>query len=197
MQKRAIETRRNLLEAAVRIFAKKGLSGATVDEIALECGANKQRIYAYFGSKKGLFEAAILHIFEKVELFSRSTVAAAAASPENLTEILLRGFLDVHAMHPCFWRLLSWANLEGQDCMKTLERARKSENEALRKIFDQAMERGILKRTGFDTYLFTLLAVSYFYYSNRLTLSHTLGVNLSSAEWRKRLCDDLNGIFTS
>ena len=60
MQQRAVKTRQQILESAVRVFAEKGFSGATVDEIAEAAAVNKQRIYAYFGSKQGLFEAALL-----------------------------------------------------------------------------------------------------------------------------------------
>ena len=88
MQQRAIETKKKILEAAVAVFAQKGLTGATVDDIAEAGGVNKQRLYAYYGSKMGLFEAALLHVFQQVELFSRSTVGKAAAHPEKLTEIL-------------------------------------------------------------------------------------------------------------
>ena len=61
MQQRAIETRNKILAAAVSVFAAKGLNGATVDDIAAAAGVNKQRLYAYFGSKQGLFDAALLH----------------------------------------------------------------------------------------------------------------------------------------
>lgn len=195
MQKRAIETRSKILEAATRIFARKGLSGATVDDIAGEAAVNKQRLYAYFGSKKSLFEAVLLDVFGRVELFSRSTVRKAEAEPAHLTRILLRGFLDVHAAHPYFWRLLSWANLEGPDCVSVLDSVRKNENEALRGIFDRAVAEGLLKPIGFDTYLFSLLAISYFCFSNRLSIERTLALNMENKSWENRLCDDLNGVF--
>ncbi len=190
-----METRSRILEAATRIFARKGLNGATVDEIADGAAVNKQRIYAYFGSKKRLFEAVLLEVFARVELFSRATIRKAEAEPSHLTRILLRGFLDVHAAHPDFWRLLSWANLEGPDCVRVLDPVRKKENETLRKLFDRAVEEGKLKPVGFDTYLFSLLAVSYFCHSNRLTIERTLSLNVESKSWENRLCNDLNGVF--
>ena len=196
MQQRAQETRKKILAAAVSVYSSKGLNGATVDDIAAEAKVNKQRLYAYFGSKKQLFEAALLDVFQQVELFSASTVKRAAAHPEKLTDILLRGFIRVHAAHPAFWRLLAWANLEGEDCVHVLDQARKAENEALRAIFERATAAGVIPKIRFETYLFTLLAVSCFYYSNRLTLSHTLDMNLTSTEWRDALCRDLNAVFT-
>ena len=41
MQQRAIETKKKILEAAVAVFAQKGLTGATVDDIAEAGGVNK------------------------------------------------------------------------------------------------------------------------------------------------------------
>jgi AcrR family transcriptional regulator len=52
-------TRTRLLDAAYREFAERGLAGARVDRIAAAAAANKQAIYAYFGSKEDLFDAVL------------------------------------------------------------------------------------------------------------------------------------------
>jgi AcrR family transcriptional regulator len=52
------ETKRRLLEAAISEFSCYGIAGARVDRIASAAKANKQAIYAYFGSKEALFAAA-------------------------------------------------------------------------------------------------------------------------------------------
>ena len=52
------ETQRRLLEAAITEFSLCGIAGARVDRIAAAAKANKQAIYAYFGSKEALFAAA-------------------------------------------------------------------------------------------------------------------------------------------
>ena len=52
------DTRRRLLEAAIMEFSVYGIAGARVDRIASAAKANKQAIYAYFGSKEALFGAA-------------------------------------------------------------------------------------------------------------------------------------------
>ena len=48
-----------ILDAAIQEFVHHGLAGARVDRIAERAGANKQLLYRYFGSKEGLFDAAI------------------------------------------------------------------------------------------------------------------------------------------
>ncbi len=54
-------TRSRLLDAAYAEFSERGLAGARVDRIAAVASANKQAIYAYFGSKDGLFDAMLGH----------------------------------------------------------------------------------------------------------------------------------------
>jgi AcrR family transcriptional regulator len=52
------QTRARLLEAATEEFAARGIAGARIDRIAEAGKANKAMIYAYFGSKDELFDAA-------------------------------------------------------------------------------------------------------------------------------------------
>lgn len=46
---------RRLLDAATDEFSEFGLAGARVDRIAERAGANKERLYRYFGNKEELF----------------------------------------------------------------------------------------------------------------------------------------------
>ena len=55
----ATATKQRLLQAATDEFAAHGIAGARVDRLADTAQANKQLIYAYFGSKDGLFDAAL------------------------------------------------------------------------------------------------------------------------------------------
>ena len=59
MPRDADQTRKRILAAATAEFARKGLGGARVDEIAARSKANKRMIYHYFGSKEQLFTAVL------------------------------------------------------------------------------------------------------------------------------------------
>lgn len=50
-------TKRRLLDAATAEFAAHGIAGARVDRISAAAGVNKAQMYAYYGSKDGLFDA--------------------------------------------------------------------------------------------------------------------------------------------
>jgi AcrR family transcriptional regulator len=53
-----------LLESARERFAAHGYAGVSVRRIAADAGASPQLVFNYFGSKSGLFEAAVLAPFE-------------------------------------------------------------------------------------------------------------------------------------
>ena len=54
-KQRQEHTRHCLLEAAARVFARRGLMQASVDEVAADAGFTKGAVYANFGSKEELF----------------------------------------------------------------------------------------------------------------------------------------------
>ncbi|TXH81928.1 MAG: TetR/AcrR family transcriptional regulator [Rhizobium sp.] len=58
-QNRIIRERR-ILDAALKVFAETGYSGATMDAVAIEAGLSKPTLYQYFSSKEALFSAMML-----------------------------------------------------------------------------------------------------------------------------------------
>ena len=53
------DRRREILDAAVRLFAEKGYAAVTNAEIAKEAGVTAPALYYYFSSKEELFQAAV------------------------------------------------------------------------------------------------------------------------------------------
>lgn len=50
---------RQMLEVGARVFGRRGFHAASMDEIARLCGVTKPMLYAYFGSKEGLYLATV------------------------------------------------------------------------------------------------------------------------------------------
>ncbi|OQA24061.1 MAG: HTH-type transcriptional repressor NicS [Verrucomicrobia bacterium ADurb.Bin345] len=69
MVRQASAQRRTLLQAAIAVFARKGLKGATIRDIGREAGANSALIYYYFEDKEALFTEAIRFVMQ--EFFER------------------------------------------------------------------------------------------------------------------------------
>jgi AcrR family transcriptional regulator len=77
---RKAATRARLLQAAARVYARRGFAGATLDEVAGEAGFTKGAVYAHFGSKENLLLALLQEhlagqIAEQLELFDRERVS--------------------------------------------------------------------------------------------------------------------------
>ena len=97
-------TKAKLLEAALTEFAAHGIAGARVDRIAAEAGCNKAMIYAYFGSKEGLFDEVL-----KIQL--TRVVEAVPITPDDLPGYAGRLF-DTYRRQPELLRLAGYHRLE-------------------------------------------------------------------------------------
>lgn len=53
------EVRRALLDAAARVFARRGIDAASLDDVAAAAGFTKGAVYSNFGSKEGLVAALV------------------------------------------------------------------------------------------------------------------------------------------
>jgi AcrR family transcriptional regulator len=62
----AADARRRLLDAAIDVFGRDGLAGASTRRLAHAAGVNLQAINYYFGGKRGLYLAAADHLAEQV-----------------------------------------------------------------------------------------------------------------------------------
>lgn len=196
MQLRAINTQKKILRAACKLFAKQGFHGTRIDAIAETAGVNKQRIYAYFGNKSELFEHCIGAVLEDMKDISGKALKEAAAEPERLTEILLREYMAVHDRNPEFRRLLTWANLEDEVKIKLLPGIQQKHRSGLKELFLQAQSKSALPpKITFEAYIFMLMSISYFYHSNRKTLSQTLSKEMFTASGQEQLIVECLSLF--
>lgn len=103
-------TKRTLLDAGRVEFARYGLAGARTDRIAATAGVNKQRMYAYFGNKEGMFQAVLadaLHSLLGFVPFPQGELAAA-----DFLRKYVAAVGAYHREHPELLRLLQWESLE-------------------------------------------------------------------------------------
>ena len=63
---RGEDTRRRILETALEVFAADGYDGASTRMLAERAGVNLPAIQYYFGSKEGLYRAAIEHVIQHI-----------------------------------------------------------------------------------------------------------------------------------
>jgi AcrR family transcriptional regulator len=101
---RGIATRRRILDAAAIEFAQVGFAGARMDSITAAAEANKAQLYAYFGSKEGLFDAVIA---DRVDTSTDDLPFDADDLPGWAVRLY-----DRNLRHPELSRLIAWTRLE-------------------------------------------------------------------------------------
>ncbi len=98
-----LEPKERIMEAAIRLFAKKGFNAVGVRELAAEAGVNLSMINYFYGTKKGLFKAILSRFFDtyrevieanlpgqgSIEVKARRTLIAAANFFKNHHEIVI------------------------------------------------------------------------------------------------------------
>jgi AcrR family transcriptional regulator len=89
------ERREEILDAALAVFAERGLEGASTEEIARRAGISQPYVFRLFGTKKELFRAVVARCF-------RSTLERFQRAAEGL-----RGEEALHAMGQAYQELLS------------------------------------------------------------------------------------------
>lgn len=90
------DTRGAILTAARRLFAAHGLTGASVRQIAAEAGVDPALVHHYFGTKDGLFRAALEIPIEPAALLDEVFADGVQQAPERLVRMFLQVWDDPH-----------------------------------------------------------------------------------------------------
>jgi AcrR family transcriptional regulator len=86
------ERKQEILDAALRGFAEKGLAGTTVDEVRRRSGASVGSIYHHFGDKEGIAAALYVHALRDYQE-GFLAVLNDGDDPERTVEALVRHHL--------------------------------------------------------------------------------------------------------
>jgi TetR/AcrR family transcriptional regulator len=182
-------TRTAILAAAQDEFAAKGLFGGRVNTIARRAGANKRMIYHYFGSKDGLYLAALERVYEDLRGSERK-LHLDHLEPALAIKRLIEFNFDYSRRHPELISLINSENLHRARHLARSKKVRELHSPFVQLICD-ILRRGVAKgvfRPGLDpvdVYI-TIAAVGYFYLSNNWTLSAIFGRDLGTPAANRR-----------
>jgi AcrR family transcriptional regulator len=89
-RKREAEARRReILEAAARVFARRGFHAATIAEVAAEAGAAVGSIYLYFNTKEDLYFSLVDDKVEELLSFLQAELARAPTALGKLRRLVV------------------------------------------------------------------------------------------------------------
>ena len=92
--------RQRLLDASVVCFARQGIAGSSLREIATEAGATPALLHYYFGGKDALMAAVIEEKLMPVMQGLRGPLMQAGDDPRTLIRGFVRGVIAMALAHP-------------------------------------------------------------------------------------------------
>jgi AcrR family transcriptional regulator len=174
-------TREEILDVAVREFARHGLSGARVDEIAAQTRTTKRMIYYYFGGKEQLYIAALERVYSQFrDVEARLDVDD--LDPVAAIRQLAQTTLDHHAAHPDFIRLVAIENIHGAEHISKSEVLRPMNTPvitAIERILERGYANGVFSRQVDPVDLHMMIsAFCFFRVANQHTFRAAFGRDL-------------------
>jgi len=171
-KRNADATRTRILAAAKKEFARLGLGGARVDEIADRARTNKRMIYHYFGGKEELFRTVVELAYLDIRS-AEQELALDHLPPRDALETLVRFTWKYYLDNPEFITLVNSENLHKARHVKGSEKIRVASRQLVGlvgKLLDRGVGDGVF-RPGIDPVQLniTIAAIGYYYLTNRFT----------------------------
>jgi AcrR family transcriptional regulator len=158
--------------------------------IAEVARSNKRMIYYYFDSKEQLYIAVLEHAYIDMRQHEAALALDALDPPEAIRRLVHFKF-DYYDAHPWLVGLLNGENMLGARFLRQSKRLRELQMslvETIGALLKTGAKAGQFRRgvDPLELYL-SIASLSYFYFSNRATLSTAFGQALDTpAALRKR-----------
>jgi len=186
-QKRdAAATREKILKVGVKEFCAHGYGGARTARIAKRASCNIRMIYHYFGSKEGLYVAALERVYAQIRA-REGELDLYRLDPEAGMVALVEFTFDHMAQHQDFVQLATIENIQRG---KYLKRSKSVPEEtarfvaAIADLLKRGQREALFRKNNDPVQLYiSILALSYLHLSNKYTLSITYGADLQDAAW--------------
>jgi AcrR family transcriptional regulator len=133
---RGVATKQRIMDAATEEFARYGIAGARVERVVEAARTNRAQLYAYFGSKEGLFDAVFFASLEQI-------VNVVPIDGTDLAGWAVRLY-DEYLRRPDLIRLATWTRLERRPAGHLVAEAERMDRSKLRAI-SEAQAAGLVR----------------------------------------------------
>lgn len=163
-----------ILASAVREFTDKGLAGARMDVIARGAGVAKGLVFHHFGSKDGLWIAALEHVYALLRA-GQDEVALDALGPVEGMRRLAHDTFRLFRTHPEIVALMNEENLHRARHLRAAGNVPRLYNPlfaTIGRLLAEGRAQGLFREDVDVTALYVAMSgLGYFYCANRWTLS--------------------------
>ena len=170
-------TEQAILEAAKKVFVRKGLDGARMQEIADEAGINKALLHYYFRTKEKLFES----IFSQVIQGFAPCIVAIMTSELPLfskVEIFADSYIDLLRENPYVPNFLVNENNRNPERFVNMLKGQGVNPNILRDQITREFEAGIICETTVEELMVNLVSLCVFPFVARNIFCNMFGLNI-------------------
>lgn len=189
-------TKADILRIATDEFAERGFNGARVDRIAEDTATTKRMIYYYYGSKQGLYIAALENAYVNFRNLEEKLDIEQLDAPAALRRLAEFTF-DHHMSNHDFIRLVQVENINKVAYLKKSPRIKELQGAViatLESIIDRGIASGQFRSDvdAFDIHM-AISALTVFPIGNQHTINLIFGRNMLDKtyqpKYRKMLAD--------
>ncbi|WP_105971225.1 TetR/AcrR family transcriptional regulator [Streptomyces geranii] len=184
----AARTRAEILDVATKEFARAGLAGARVDEIAALTRTTKRMIYYYFGGKEQLFTAVLERAYTVIRQ-AEQDLDVEHLDPVAAIRRLAELTFDHHEAHPDFIRLVSIENIHEAEHIagsEQLGRIGSPALEVIHRILESGRKSGLFTADVDAVDLHAMISsFCFFRVANRHTFGALFGRDLTAPDQRE------------
>lgn len=177
-------TRAKILQAALAQFSEKGLSAASTDDIAARCKVNKRMIYYYFGSKEGLYLAALESVFENLVALEK-TIEVEHLDPPKAIAAMINLKIDYYLNNPHFVSFITMENFYKARYLRTskkLELFKTPLTQVIARILKRGERSGQFRKNIEAVDFYVLLSgLCIMHFSNQYSLGAIFGRDMMAA----------------
>ncbi|MCA8907944.1 MAG: TetR family transcriptional regulator [Rhodospirillaceae bacterium] len=186
--------RADILRAATAQFARHGLAGTPIQDIADQTNTSKRMIFYYFGDKEGLYRAVLEKAYREVRDGEKKLNLEGLQPIEALIRLVEFSF-EHHRANWDFIRLVMIENIHGSEHLANVEGLSKINStviDQLSNICDAGKKAGIFRTDVSALSLhWQISAMCFFNVSNRPTFSTLFGDDLFTEKAQAQLCDQI------
>jgi TetR/AcrR family transcriptional regulator len=189
------ETRERILDAADRVFIRKGTASGRTQEIADEAGVNKALVHYYFGTKAALADAIFARALGALVPKIFGILADPAREIEQKIPAIVKEQIDFHTAHPYLaGYMVAELHAHPERIARMMTAHGRIPLDVLRRQLQEGARAGKLRRIGPEQFVANMMGLLLFPVAIRPALCELLGFDAdrwqSFLEERRRMLPD-------
>jgi TetR/AcrR family transcriptional regulator len=182
------ETRDRILDAADRVFTRKGTASGRTQEIADEAGVNKALVHYYFGTKAALADAIFARALGTLVPRIFGILADPNRGIDEKVPAIVKEQIDFHSARPYFaGYMVAELHAHPERIARIVSAQGRIPLDVLRRQLEEGARAGNLRRISAEQFVANMMGLLLFPFAIRAALCELLGFD--AARWKAFLED--------